>query len=227
MAKLFLFDIEGTTTDISFVHNVLFPYSKARMEEFITSHEDQSEVADALALVKQTVLAEEHKTLESVNELSNKLLHWIETDRKHPALKALQGLIWDHGYKSGDFQGHVYEDVAPFFKKLKGLGHTIGIYSSGSVHAQKLIFGYSTAGDLTDLISFYFDTKVGAKREASSYENIIKAVGLEANEITFFSDIPQELAAAQVTGIKPVHLVRPGTAASEFMGINNFNQFEI
>src|SRR5690606_18871535 len=159
-------------------------------------------------------LEEEGQTLASLDDISNKLISWIENDRKHGALKTIQGLIWDHGYKNGDFKGHVYEDVKPFFEKIKSLGHTIGIYSSGSVHAQKLIFGYSTDGDLTSYISFYFDTKIGAKRDAFSYQNILNETKFNKEDVTFFSDIPQELEAAKSAGINPVQLLRPGTAAS-------------
>lgn len=227
MTKLFLFDIEGTTTNISFVHKVLFPYSKEKMAQFLYDNSQNKEVLAACDEVKKTALEEEGQTLASLDDLSNKLLSWIENDRKHGALKTLQGLIWDYGYKNGDFQGHLYEDVKPFFEKLKRLGHTIGIYSSGSVHAQKLIFGYSTAGDLTPFISYYFDTKVGAKREVASYENILNETNFNKENVIFFSDIPQELAAAQAAGIRPVQLLRPGTPPSDFLGIADFSQFEL
>ncbi len=227
MNKLFLFDVEGTTTDINFVHKVLFPYSKERMATFVKENALQSEVAPIISDIKKTVYEEEKRELTTLDEVCAVLDSWIKNDRKHGALKALQGFIWDKGYKSGDFKGHVYEDVKPFFEKLKYLGFDIGIYSSGSVHAQKLIFGYSTAGDLTPLISYYFDTKVGAKREAASYLNILHEVKRDANEVTFFSDIPQELSAAKEAGIHPVHLVRPGTAVSDFFGIKDFSEFKI
>lgn len=227
MSKLFLFDVEGTTTDINFVHKVLFPYSKERMASFVKENADKAEVAPIISDIKKTVYEEEKRELATLDEVCAVLDFWIKNDRKHGALKALQGFIWDKGYKSGDFKGHVYEDVKPFFEKLKALGFDIGIYSSGSVHAQKLIFGYSTAGDLTPFISYYFDTKVGAKREVNSYRNILKEVKKNANEVTFFSDIPQELVAAEAAGIQPVHLVRPGTLASDFSGIKDFSEFKI
>lgn len=227
MAKLFLFDIEGTTTDINFVHQVLFPYSQKRMSSFILSHQDDPEVKKACTMVQETLLSEEGKTLTSLEDIAQKLIHWIQTDRKHPALKTVQGLIWDFGYKSGDFKGHLYQDVKPFFLKLKELGHTIGIYSSGSVHAQKLIFGHSVEGDLTNLITFYFDTKVGAKREVRSYQNILRETNFKGEDTTFFSDIPEELSAAQEAGITPMQLLRPGTKSSAFNAISDFSQFKI
>jgi len=154
------------------------------------------------------------------------LLHWIKIDRKHGALKEIQGLIWDVGYSKNDFKGHVYHDVKPFFTKILEKGSKIGIYSSGSVHAQKLIFGYSTEGDLTPMISHYFDTKIGAKRERTSYSNIATAVHLAPQEIHFFSDIPEELAAAEAAGFGVTQVLRPGTKSSNFEGITDFSVFQ-
>ncbi len=226
MIKLFLFDIEGTTTDIHFVHKVLFPYSEKNLPDFMLNHQNQANVQTAIESVKETVLKEEKKQLD-VEGVTQTLLSWIKSDRKHGALKEIQGLIWDIGYTKNHFQGHVYEDVKPFFLKILELGHQIGIYSSGSVHAQKLIFGYSTVGDLTPMISYYFDTKVGGKREKNSYEEIAKAVGYKTSEIHFFSDIPEELTAAKEAGLSVAHVVRPGTASSHFEMIKDFSSFKL
>ena len=227
MSKLFLFDIEGTTTDINFVHKILFPYSKEKMAQFLYDNSTNKEVLDICDEVKKMAQEEDGQTLASLDDVSNKLISWIEDDRKVGPLKTIQGLIWDYGYKNGDFKGHVYDDVKPFFEEIKAQGHTIGIYSSGSVHAQKLIFGYSTAGDLNPYISFYFDTKVGAKREVTSYQNILNETKFEKENVVFFSDIPQELAAAQAAGITPVQLLRPGTESSDFFGITDFQKFDL
>lgn len=224
MIKLFLFDIEGTTTDIKFVHDVLFPYAEKSMREFVLNNQNQADVARAIAQVKQTVEEEEGSKID-IEGVIQKLLHWIKIDRKHGALKELQGLIWDAGYLKNDFKGHVYEDVKPFFLKILDRGCKIGIYSSGSVHAQKLIFGYSLEGDLTPLISYYFDTKIGGKREKSSYVNIAKEVNLSPAEILFFSDVPEELAAARSAGFNVIQLLRPGTASSQFEGITDFRVY--
>lgn len=226
MIKLFLFDIEGTTTDINFVHKVLFPYSTKCLEEYILHHQTHAGVLKALSDVRQTVWEEEKKQL-GLYEVIEKLHSWIKADRKHGALKEIQGLIWDEGYSKNDFQGHVYPDVVPFFKKILDSGSKIGIYSSGSVHAQKLIFGYSVNGDLTPYISYYFDTKVGGKRESSSYEKISAEVGLKAREIRFFSDITEELKAAQLAGMAVTHVVRPGTKTSDFESVSSFEEFKI
>lgn len=221
MTKLFLFDIEGTTTDINFVHKVLFPYSESHMKDFILHHQDHPLVQNALQDIRETIFREE-KTQPSLYDMIDTLKKWIQSDRKHGALKEIQGLIWDIGYSKNDFKGHVYADVKPFFKAILEKGAKIGIYSSGSVHAQKLIFGYSSDGDLTPMISYYFDTKVGAKREPTSYQNIAVATHLQPSDIRFFSDIPEELSAAETAGMTVTHVVREGTKSSKFEAVPDF-----
>lgn len=221
MIKLYLFDIEGTTTDINFVHKVLFPYSYKAMEHHVKGHLDHPVVKDCIEKVKLTVLEEDQKEVD-LDGVISKLREWIANDRKHPALKEIQGLIWDVGYSKGEFQGHLYTDVKPFFTEILSNNKAIGIYSSGSVHAQKLIFGYSTEGDLTPMISYFFDTKVGHKREKSSYEKIAVDTQLKPNEIHFFSDIPEELVAAEAAGMGVAQVFREGTKPSRFEGIESF-----
>lgn len=224
MIKLFLFDIEGTTTDINFVHKVLFPYSYKSMEHYVLHHQTLPAVVKAVEDARTTVWEEEQKKL-SINEVIEKLREWITNDRKHPALKEIQGLIWDVGYSKGEFQGHLYSDVKPFFTKILSTKTAVGIYSSGSVHAQKLIFGFSNEGDLTPMISYFFDTKVGGKREKSSYEKIATETKLLPEEIHFFSDIPEELRAAKAAGMGVTQVLREGTQSSEFEGIPSFKTF--
>lgn len=206
MIKLFLFDIEGTTTDINFVHKVLFPYSNEHIESFVLKN--PSKIHDLFGEM-------------SAQEVIRTLKSWIKEDKKEGRLKEIQGLIWDEGYKQGHFKGHVYTDVKAAFETLSQKAK-VGIYSSGSVYAQKLIFGFSEAGDLTKFISYYFDTNIGHKREQSSYENIAKEVKLAPNEILFFSDIPEELEAAQKAGLKVTHVLRDGTLPSQFPSVYNF-----
>lgn len=210
MIKLYLFDIEGTTTDINFVHKVLFPYSARQMDAFLRTHKD-------LPAVKAAV-----DKLGGVDQAIAQLLGWIKEDKKEPLLKEIQGLIWDQGYKEKNFKAHVYPDVEPFFKQIISNGGKIGIYSSGSVHAQKLIFGHSEAGDLRTYISYYFDTKVGHKREKASYERIAQETGMLPTDIWFFSDMPQELEAAVAAGLKVSHVIREETTRSSFEGISGF-----
>lgn len=221
MIKFYLFDIEGTTTDINFVHKVLFPYSAERMEDYILHHQTHPQVQKSLESVRQTVMEENQKQL-GLHECISQLRTWIKEDRKHPALKELQGLIWDYGYTNNHFQGHLYPDVLPFFKKILSIGSKVAIYSSGSVHAQKLIFGYSIDGDLTPFISNYFDTNVGHKREKASYLNIVKELGVEPKEIHFFSDIPEELKAASDAGLSITHVLREGCQPSEYDCVTDF-----
>ncbi len=215
--KTLLFDIEGTTTDINFVHKVLFPYSLERMEAFILRHPQHP----ALDLVRKTLLEEKNidANLETCIEA---LIGWIRTDRKHGALKQIQGEIWQHGYAAGDFKGHLYPDVLPAWQRWLEAGFQIAIYSSGSVQAQKLIFGYSSEGDLTPIISHYFDTKVGGKREVESYLNIQKVIG---PDVTFFSDISEELDAAKLAGFKTVQVFRDEVKPSAHQSIKSFSEF--
>lgn len=220
--KLFLFDIEGTTTDFNFVHKILFPYSRERMKSFVESHE--IEIASALNDARKTIEAEGGKAPD-LQTVINTLIQWIDEDRKHKALKEIQGKIWEVGYKNGDFKGHVYPDVRPFFENLSSSGYLIGIYSSGSVQAQKLIMGHSTSGDLTPFIKYYFDTSVGQKRDKVSYQNIAIKTQLTPPEIHFFSDIPEELNAADAAAFRVTHVVREGTNPSNFPGIRNFSEF--
>lgn len=225
MTKLYLFDIEGTTTDIKFVHKVLFPYSAEHMEAYILDHQNHPVVQKAILDTIKTVQEENSKTLD-LNGVITTLKEWIKADRKHPALKEVQGLIWDNGYSRGDFQGHVYADVKPFFEKILTKAQ-IGIYSSGSVHAQKLIFGFSEAGDLTPMISYYFDTKVGGKREKSSYAKIAQETEIAPEDIHFFSDIPEEISAALEAGFEATQVVRDGTKKVFEKSVPDFNHVKI
>ncbi len=226
MIKYVLTDIEGTTTDIAFVHKVLFPYAYEKLPDFIRSHLEDTAVQSCLAEVKQTILEEKQMTAD-IEDSITQLLLWIEADRKHPALKYLQGLIWEEGYKAGSFKGHLYPDVVPQLKLWKSRGIGVGIYSSGSVGAQRLLFGYSDYGDLNDLFDHNFDTSIGHKKEVSSYQNIANHLKLSPQQILFLSDVEAELDAAQLAGYKTMQLVRAGTLAGtkhnntvDFYGIN-------
>jgi enolase-phosphatase E1 len=226
MTKIYLFDVEGTTTDIQFVHKVLFPYAAENLQHFISQHGSENSIREALKEVQETVRREEGRIIE-MKEVTEVLFQWMREDRKHGALKEIQGHIWDLGYSKNHFQGHVYEDVRPFFSRILEAKKAIAIYSSGSVHAQKLIFGYSSAGDLTPMISSYFDTKIGHKRERTSYANIANSLHLPPQEIHFFSDIPEELEAAEAAGMAVTQLLREGTKFSRFNGISDFNAFDL
>ncbi len=192
-------DIEGTTTPISFVRDVLFPYAQARLPGFVAAHGAEPLVAEIL--VEAGRLAEGRDTVAA-------LLAWMAADAKVTPLKTLQGLIWDEGYRRGDLLGMVYPDVPPVLRRWHAGGVRLYVYSSGSVAAQKLLFGYSDAGDLAGYFSGFFDTRVGGKRDAESYQAIARAIGLPAGEILFLSDVAEELDAAVTAGLAGCQLVR-------------------
>lgn len=197
VTRAILTDIEGTTSSISFVKDVLFPYARRALPGFVREHGQEPEVRrwlDAVAI--------EHGSICSDEVIVETLQGWIDEDRKHTALKALQGMIWDAGYRDADFTAHIYPDAAPALRQWHADGLPLYVYSSGSVPAQKLFFGHSDAGDLTPLISGWFDTEVGGKREAASYRAIAEAIGMPAGDILFLSDVVQELDAAREAGMQ-------------------------
>ncbi len=206
--KYILMDVEGTTTSISFVHEVLFPYARKELQEYIVQNSELAQVKKAIALTKQTVLDEEHVELTELEAICKKLIHWSDIDRKHPALKTLQGDIWETGYKKGEILAHVYEEVPSMLKKWKDQGITLGIYSSGSVKAQHLLFEFSVAGNLRPYFSNHYDTGVGQKRDSNSYKKISEELSLAPEEILFLSDIKEELDAAKTSGMKTCQIVR-------------------
>ena len=198
-----LTDIEGTTSSISFVKDVLFPYARRALPGFVRDHRDDPEVRRWL-----DVVATEHGSICSDDVIVETLQGWIDQDRKHTALKALQGMIWESGYRNGDYQAHLYPDAARRLRDWHHQGFPLYVYSSGSVAAQKLFFGYSEAGDLTPLFQGYFDTTSGGKKEAASYRRISEAIGLPGHEILFLSDVEAELDAAREAGLHTVLLDR-------------------
>ena len=200
--RCILTDIEGTTSSISFVHEVLFPYARTRMRRFV---ETEGEREDVRALLSE---ARREAGLADGVDIVGVLLSWIDEDRKVTPLKGLQGLIWEHGYQSGELKGHIYEDAVTGLKQWHEQGLGLFVYSSGSVYAQKLLFGHTEAGDLTPLFSGYFDTKVGPKRAPSSYVAICEAIGCKPNDVLFLSDVGAELDAAKEAGMETLQLVR-------------------
>lgn len=213
MTKYILCDIEGTTTPITFVHEVLFPFSAKHLAHYVEAHLQDSEVQKVLTSANETAKDEFGLSLgrEGVIAL---LLKWIEEDRKHPALKKIQGMIWRQGYESEAFTSKIYDDVPKQMRAWKDAGKDIGIYSSGSVEAQKLLFRYTDHGDLTGLLSHYFDTSVGGKRDDISYKTILEELDLAGTDVVFLSDIEEELDAAKSAGLSAIQLIRPGTKPS-------------
>jgi enolase-phosphatase E1 len=209
MIRAILLDIEGTTSSISFVKDVLFPYAREQMPGFIRAHGADAEVRGLL----RDVAAVDGRPLDDEQAIEA-LVRWIDEDRKLTPLKSLQGLIWESGYQGGDFHGHVYSEVPRKLHEWKERGLSLYIYSSGSVHAQKLLFGHTEYGDLTGLFSGFFDTRVGAKQEVASYRTIAAQVELPPSEILFLSDIGGELDAAREAGFKTCQLLREGATPS-------------
>src|SRR6185369_15546567 len=200
-----LLDIEGTTTPIAFVHEVLFSYARQHVRDYLTKHFDDEDVrADIRLLHAEDAFADD---LDSVVAHVNRL---IDLDRKSTGLKSLQGKIWHEGYSDGTLRAQVYADVAPALTRWRAAGLNVSIFSSGSVLAQQLLFAHTDAGDLTPFINDYFDTSVGKKGEAESYRRIAAAMKLQPGEILFISDVVAELAAAREAGMKTALSIRPG-----------------
>jgi enolase-phosphatase E1 len=199
-------DIEGTTSSLAFVHEVLFPYSRARLADYVAVHADR--VAPILAAVR----AEAGQPGLGAAGCTALLLDGHDADRKIAPLKELQGLIWADGYAAGELDGHVYDDAAAALRRWHDAGIALYVYSSGSVAAQRLLFGHTGHGDLAGLFDGFFDTRVGGKREAESYRAIARAADLPPQDILFLSDVPAELAAASAAGFEVVLVARDGAA---------------
>ena len=222
MIRAILLDIEGTTTPIAFVHEVLFPYARNHAKEFLSSNADADDI---------TRLREEHAVDVSNGEQPPTemaaYVEWLITrDRKSTGLKSLQGKIWRQGYVDGTLKSQVYADVAPAFARWRARGLSINIFSSGSVLAQQLLFAHTNAGDLTKFIDQYFDTNVGKKADAASYRRIADALHLHSSEIMFISDVVSELDAAHEAGMQVLLSIRPGNppqvGAEQYRAIHSF-----
>ena len=227
-------DIEGTTTPISFVHEVLFAYARKRIKDFLIAHGADDRVNHDLKLLSQ----EHDRDLREGNEPPRlteapvsyaTYVAWLmDLDRKSTGLKSLQGKIWEEGYEDGTLRAQVFPDVAPAFARWRANGLVISIFSSGSVLAQKLLFAHTETGDLTSFISDYFDTRVGKKGEAESYRHIAKAMKFAPNELLFVSDVVAELAAAREAGMETALSIRPGNqppeATAHYRTIQSFDE---
>jgi enolase-phosphatase E1 len=217
--RALLLDIEGTTTPIEFVHQVLFPYARAHAAEYLARNQDSADVLEALALLRDERAAEVRLKPDTTYVVLEYVYSLMDRDKKSPGLKALQGLIWQDGYTSGELRGQVYPDVVPAFERWRARGLGIYIYSSGSVLAQQLLFGSTEAGDLTAFLKGYFDTSVGPKVSPDSYCVIAARIHVPPQEILFVSDVRGELDAARTSGMRTALCVRgsgdgpPGSAS--------------
>ncbi|CAG7836735.1 unnamed protein product [Allacma fusca] len=226
-AKVILLDIEGTTTSISFVKDVLFPYARANVEAYLRKQwgddDTKAILRDLQALAEQDIsdgvegvkpilpLTDSAQVPEDVLQSVLKNIFWqMDLDRKTTPLKLLQGKIWKSGYDKGELKGHVYADVPEAFIRWTTQGKKLYIYSSGSVQAQILLFGHSEAGDLCKYLSGYFDTTTGYKNETTSYTTIASKIGVQPEDILFLTDVAAEAFAASDAGMQVQVLIRPG-----------------
>ncbi len=219
-----LTDIEGTTTEVSFVYDILFPYFRAHMDQWKTV--DSAPMNDVLEQTRLLVLEEQSINLTSKEALFEQLRQWSIEDRKVTPLKTFQGMVWEQGFKSGAIKGHMYPDVKPALQRWLDGGLKLAIFSSGSIAAQKQLFGFSTEGDLTPYFSAYFDTTTGMKRDEQTYQLIVQQLNSPANSVLFLSDIHQELEAAHAAGLRTLQLVRPGTQANWSWCVADFSEIQ-
>lgn len=234
-----LLDIEGTTTPITFVYEVLFPYARERTAEFLASHiADEGVIADIKGLSAERALDDQKglnppaivdDSSQQLIESLTRYIHWLmDMDRKSTPLKSLQGKIWEEGYKAGMLLSQIFDDVPRAFERWRDRGVEICIYSSGSVLAQKLLFAHTDSGDLSSFIKNYFDTNAGPKIEKESYLRIAATLNLPPSEVAFFSDVTAELKAARSAGMQTILCLRPRNHpqpdASDYLSIQSFDQ---
>lgn len=228
-----LLDIEGTTTPVSFVFEVLFPYAQRELQRYLEAHWDdpavQQDMDEMVAYIaglegdegglvphekaRPQVAPRDETTREAFRASLIEHIRWqMDEDLKNPPLKALQGRIWRAGYDQGELKAPVYPDVVRALERCQARGIPVYIYSSGSVDAQKLLFGFSDHGDLTGYLSGYFDTHTGPKRQAESYTRIAAEIGRAPQAVLFVTDVLAEAQAAQAAGMRAVIASRPGNA---------------
>ncbi|MEG4006565.1 acireductone synthase [Microcoleus sp. Pol11C1] len=206
-----LTDIEGTTSSSSFFTEILFPYSRFRLGSYCMAHPD-----------KTAAILSEVEAIEPSDPIAT-MERWVDENQKIAPLKTLQGMIWAEGFHEGTFKGHIYVDAQAAFRQWHADGIALYIFSSASIAAQKLLFGFSEAGDLTPILSGYFDTSTGSKREADSYRLIAETIGWRPAEVLFLSDTSSEVEAARSAGMVALHIDRVGGLAD----ISTFEDIQI
>ncbi len=239
--KAILLDIEGTTTPIRFVYDVLFPYARTHLGQHIEQHAGSPEyerlfdalreehASDVEAATAGTGFKPVPADAPRASRLASVAMYcsWLmDRDRKSTPLKALQGKIWEEGYTSGELVGEVFPDVPAAFARWHVRRLPVGIFSSGSVLAQQLLFRYSSAGDLSGFVDWYFDTTIGAKTESESYRRIAESIGLGTDRVLFVSDATRELDAAGTAGMHTRHAVRPGNLPAHEGGFPVIHTFD-
>lgn len=204
MIQAVVTDIEGTTSSLAFVKDVLFPYAREHIGEFIGRHADEAQVAAAFDEIRAIM----QRPAAGPDEIAAQLIEWMDRDEKVTPLKALQGLVWEYGYRNNEFHGHIYDDAARALRAWHEQGIGLYVFSSGSTHAQRLLFAHTPFGDLTPLFDGFFDTRIGQKRDPDAYRHIAGRVGAPGERILFLSDIEAELDAARAAGLRTAWLVR-------------------
>jgi enolase-phosphatase E1 len=238
-----LLDIEGTTTPIAFVHEVLFSYARSQVRNFLTEHFGSAELVADLQQLREEHAQDVKQNLQppalveidgpraaEIDSLGEYVSWLIDRDRKSKGLKSLQGKIWKQGYLDGTLKAELFPEVAPALERWRRAGLKISIFSSGSSLAQQLLFAHTEAGDLTGFIDNYFDTTVGSKTDVESYRRIASALCLPAEEVLFISDVVPELDAAGAAGMRTLLCVRPGnhpqSLAERYQQIRDFDEIQ-
>jgi 2,3-diketo-5-methylthio-1-phosphopentane phosphatase len=240
--RVVLLDIEGTTTPISFVHDTLFGFARAHLVPYLAAHWSSDRLQAVVRGLERERAAEAAGPPETVDapawkagaagelrESAAAYAQWLmDRDRKSPALKQLQGLIWEEGYQAGSLRGVVWDDVPRAMRRWRDAGLTLAIYSSGSELAQRRLFESTEHGDLTPMISAFFDTAVGAKMQAESYGRIATSLAVVPRQVGFISDVTAELQAARSAGCIAILSARSGNppqpGAAEFPKVSSFDE---
>lgn len=208
--RAILLDVEGTTSAVAYVYDVMFPFAHRRLESYVATHWD----APQMQQVRQQVASDgaTPQAADDREEFCRLVREWMESDAKVTGLKQLQGVIWQEGFESGELRSHVFPDVPPALARWHGEGIDLRIYSSGSVHAQKLFFAHTEGGDLLKHFTGHYDTTTGPKRDSASYARIAEDWQLPPAEVLFLSDVVEEIDAARQAGLATALVERPGNA---------------
>ncbi len=217
--KAILTDIEGTTSSISYVKDVMFKYSQDKLRDFLFKNFEKKEIKNILDRLYKSI--DKNADLEKAINIFSDL---IEKDIKDPLLKELQGHIWEEGFLSGELKGHIYEDAYRILKDLKENGFKIYVYSSGSIKAQKLFFSHTDYGNITYLFDEFFDTSIGSKKDSKSYMNISKITNIHPDEFLFLSDVEDELKAAKEAGMNAILVSRYNNLSNFYKSIKTFDE---
>ncbi|MFM8496390.1 MAG: acireductone synthase [Planctomycetia bacterium] len=213
--RAILLDVEGTTSSIAFVYDVLFPFARVHAGSFLAAHRGDDELRRLAAELRAEAGDATDPGDDWPAATARAALALMDRDAKTTALKTLQGLVWRHGFESGELVAHVYDDVPAALAAWADSGLDVRIYSSGSVEAQRLFFGHTAHGDLTGFLHGHYDTTTGPKRDPESYRRIAADIGLEPRQILFVSDVGAELDAARAAGMATAAADRPGNRPLE------------